>query len=218
MPAPDVPTPAQAAGEPSAGWRPSDPAESAAEPVASSAAAGCRSRAAAARARAHRLSRRSWRFQLRDRSGAPRMGDRRWSISTALGRRDDRARLACSRRIASRWRVGNSNGCEGLRPDSFSIRRNGKEAREKASFDWENMTVAVRRPRATAACHGARRICCRSTTSCASFRCQSPVASSCWRRARSTALIGWRSWRRRGRRSGGNIAHTAFACAGREYD
>lgn len=32
---------------------------------------------------------------------------------------------------------------EGLRPDSFSIRRNGKEAREKASFDWENMTVSV---------------------------------------------------------------------------
>jgi len=32
---------------------------------------------------------------------------------------------------------------EGLRPDSFSIRRNGQEAREKASFDWENMTVSV---------------------------------------------------------------------------
>lgn len=32
---------------------------------------------------------------------------------------------------------------EGLRPDSFSIRRNGKEVREKASFDWENMTVSV---------------------------------------------------------------------------
>ena len=32
---------------------------------------------------------------------------------------------------------------EGLRPDSFSIRRNGKAARENASFDWENMTVSV---------------------------------------------------------------------------
>lgn len=32
---------------------------------------------------------------------------------------------------------------EGLRPESFAIRRNGKEAREKASFDWENMTVRV---------------------------------------------------------------------------
>ena len=32
---------------------------------------------------------------------------------------------------------------EGLRPDSFAIRRNGKDAREKASFDWENMTVSV---------------------------------------------------------------------------
>ena len=31
----------------------------------------------------------------------------------------------------------------GLRPDLFSIRRNGKEAREKASFDWDNMTIAV---------------------------------------------------------------------------
>ena len=32
---------------------------------------------------------------------------------------------------------------EGLRPDSFAIRRNGHAARENASFDWENMTVSV---------------------------------------------------------------------------
>lgn len=32
---------------------------------------------------------------------------------------------------------------DGLRPDSFAIRRNGKDANEKASFDWENMTVRV---------------------------------------------------------------------------
>lgn len=32
---------------------------------------------------------------------------------------------------------------EGLRPESFAIRRNGKEAREKATFDWEKMTVRV---------------------------------------------------------------------------
>lgn len=32
---------------------------------------------------------------------------------------------------------------DGLRPDAFTIRRNGKEAREKASFDWSNMTVSV---------------------------------------------------------------------------
>lgn len=32
---------------------------------------------------------------------------------------------------------------DGLRPDRFAIRRNGKEANEKASFDWENMTVRV---------------------------------------------------------------------------
>lgn len=32
---------------------------------------------------------------------------------------------------------------DGLRPDSFAIRRNGQEAREKVFFDWENMTVSV---------------------------------------------------------------------------
>jgi len=32
---------------------------------------------------------------------------------------------------------------EGLRPESFVIRRNGQETREKATFDWENMTVRV---------------------------------------------------------------------------
>ncbi|MFT3847826.1 MAG: DUF3108 domain-containing protein [Propionivibrio sp.] len=32
---------------------------------------------------------------------------------------------------------------EGLRPDSFAIRRNGQEAREKAIFDWAAMTVSV---------------------------------------------------------------------------
>lgn len=32
---------------------------------------------------------------------------------------------------------------EGLRPDSFAIRRNGQEAREKASFDWTGMTVSI---------------------------------------------------------------------------
>ena len=32
---------------------------------------------------------------------------------------------------------------EGLRPESFVIRRNGQETREKAVFDWENMTVRV---------------------------------------------------------------------------
>jgi len=32
---------------------------------------------------------------------------------------------------------------DGLRPESFSIRRNGKDAREKAVFDWEKMTVQV---------------------------------------------------------------------------
>jgi hypothetical protein len=32
---------------------------------------------------------------------------------------------------------------EGLRPESFAIRRNGQETREKAAFDWENMTVRV---------------------------------------------------------------------------
>ncbi len=32
---------------------------------------------------------------------------------------------------------------EGLRPDSFSIRRNGQETKEKAAFDWEKMTVRV---------------------------------------------------------------------------
>jgi hypothetical protein len=32
---------------------------------------------------------------------------------------------------------------DGLRPDSFVIRRNGKDANEKASFDWENMTIRV---------------------------------------------------------------------------
>lgn len=32
---------------------------------------------------------------------------------------------------------------EGLRPESFAIRRNGKQAREQATFDWENMTVRV---------------------------------------------------------------------------
>jgi len=32
---------------------------------------------------------------------------------------------------------------DGLRPDYFAIRRNGQEAYEKASFDWENMTVSV---------------------------------------------------------------------------
>lgn len=32
---------------------------------------------------------------------------------------------------------------DGLRPDYFSIRRNGKEAREHASFDWQRMTVQV---------------------------------------------------------------------------
>jgi len=32
---------------------------------------------------------------------------------------------------------------DGLRPDRFAIRRNGKAANEKASFNWENMTVRV---------------------------------------------------------------------------
>ena len=32
---------------------------------------------------------------------------------------------------------------EGLRPDSFTIRRNGRDVRESASFDWENMTVSI---------------------------------------------------------------------------
>lgn len=32
---------------------------------------------------------------------------------------------------------------DGLRPDSFSIRRNGREAREKAAFDWAGMMVSV---------------------------------------------------------------------------
>ena len=32
---------------------------------------------------------------------------------------------------------------DGLRPDAFVIRRNGKDSSEKASFDWGNMTVRV---------------------------------------------------------------------------
>ena len=32
---------------------------------------------------------------------------------------------------------------EGLQPEFFEIRRNGKEAREKAAFDWERMAVQV---------------------------------------------------------------------------
>jgi len=32
---------------------------------------------------------------------------------------------------------------QGLRPDSFVIRRNGKESGEQASFDWESMKVRV---------------------------------------------------------------------------
>ncbi|MFZ4535233.1 DUF3108 domain-containing protein [Propionivibrio sp.] len=32
---------------------------------------------------------------------------------------------------------------EGLQPESFAIRRNGQEVKEKALFDWENMTVRV---------------------------------------------------------------------------
>ena len=32
---------------------------------------------------------------------------------------------------------------DGLRPDQFTIRRNGKDTNEKAFFDWENMTVLV---------------------------------------------------------------------------
>jgi hypothetical protein len=32
---------------------------------------------------------------------------------------------------------------DGLRPESFAIRRNGQETREKAAFDWDSMTVRV---------------------------------------------------------------------------
>jgi len=32
---------------------------------------------------------------------------------------------------------------DGLRPENFAIRRNGKNANENASFDWENMTIVV---------------------------------------------------------------------------
>ena len=32
---------------------------------------------------------------------------------------------------------------EGFHPETFAIRRNGKETKEKASFDWENMKVHV---------------------------------------------------------------------------
>lgn len=31
----------------------------------------------------------------------------------------------------------------GLRPDTFTIRRNGEEARERAAFDWQSMQVSV---------------------------------------------------------------------------
>jgi hypothetical protein len=32
---------------------------------------------------------------------------------------------------------------DGLRPERFTIRRNGKDANENASFDWEDMTIVV---------------------------------------------------------------------------
>lgn len=43
---------------------------------------------------------------------------------------------------------------EGLQPESFSIRRDGRETREKAVFDWTQMTVRIADSAAQAVSHG----------------------------------------------------------------
>ncbi|MFZ2853397.1 MAG: DUF3108 domain-containing protein [Rhodocyclaceae bacterium] len=45
---------------------------------------------------------------------------------------------------------------EGLQPESFSIRRDGRETREKAVFDWTQMTVRIADSAAQALSHGAQ--------------------------------------------------------------
>ena len=142
MPALDVPTPGAAAGDPSAGGA-GDPAESAAEPVVADAPLPVAEAAPPLPERGriiYRVDRGDSNFEI----GRAR---HEWEIANGQYHLRSVVETTGLVWLFKAYRVEmESLGTvtdAGLRPDSFSIRRNGKEAREKASFDWENMTISV---------------------------------------------------------------------------
>ena len=142
MPALDVPTPGAAAGDPSAGGA-GDPAESAAEPVVADAPLPVAEAAPPLPERGriiYRVDRGDSNFEI----GRAR---HEWEIANGQYHLRSVVETTGLVWLFKAYRVEmESLGTvtdAGLRPDLFSIRRNGKEAREKASFDWDNMTIAV---------------------------------------------------------------------------
>ena len=138
----DVPTPGAAAGDPSAGGA-GDPAESAAEPVVADAPLPVAEAAPPLPERGriiYRVDRGDSNFEI----GRAR---HEWEIANGQYHLRSVVETTGLVWLFKAYRVEmESLGTvtdAGLRPDLFSIRRNGKEAREKASFDWDNMTIAV---------------------------------------------------------------------------
>ena len=143
VPAPDAPTPVEFAGDQSAASGAGDPAERAAAPVVVDEPLPVAEAAPPLPERGrivYRVDRGDSNFEI----GRARQ---EWEIADGQYHLRSVVETTGLVWLFKAYRVEmESRGAvteAGLRPDSFSIRRNGKEAREKASFDWENMTISV---------------------------------------------------------------------------